>query len=231
MPGSDLDDGTPRSEAVAPAAGPANTVCALAERERDAELVRRAQAGELAAFDLLVTHHERRLHALARRITHHEHDAQDVTQQAFLSALKNLREFRGQASFSTWLLRIGTHAALKVLRKRHGLPTVSLEEKTELQNRCESVPHPEYLTDWRESTEQVVDRNEARRLLEAALNRLDDKHRLVFVLRDMEGMSVRETADSLGLSEANVKVRLLRARLQLRGHLSPFFGLQSHAGS
>ena len=219
------DPAPPRFEPVAPpSVVPSSVVCALTERAHDAELVRRAKAGELPAFESLVTRHQRRLYTLARRITKNEQDAEDVTQQTFLSALENLADFRGDASFSTWLLRIATHAALKVLRKRHGLPTVSLEENTELQDGRETVPHPEYLIDQRELPEHLVDRNETRRLVESALNRLDDKHRLVFVLRDIEGLSVRETADALGLSEGNVKIRLLRARLQLREHLSPAYG-------
>jgi RNA polymerase sigma-70 factor, ECF subfamily len=190
----------------------------------DAELVRRAQTGDLAAFELLATRHERRIYNAARRITGNEADAQDVTQQAFLSAIEHLDGFRGEAQFSTWLQRIATHAALKVLRKRRGLPTVSLEASTEPQEGYETVSHPEYIADWRESPEQLVHRHETNRLIEDALAELDDKHRLVFVLRDVEGLSVRETAEALGLSEVNVKVRLLRARLQLRERLTREFG-------
>lgn len=196
----------------------------MTEHPSDGELVRRAQAGELAAFETLATRHERRLYTLARRITSNEHDAEDVTQQTFLSALENLGGFRGEASFSTWLLRIATHAALKVLRKRNGLPTVSLEANTEPQDGTDTVPHPEYIADWRESPEELVHQNETRRLIDDALTRLDEKHRLVFLLRDVEGMSVRETSNVMGISEVNVKVRLLRARLQLREQLTQAFG-------
>jgi RNA polymerase sigma-70 factor (ECF subfamily) len=86
------------------------------------------------------------------------------------------------------------------------------------------MPHPEFIADWRQSPEELVHRNETRRLLEEALDQLDEKHRLVFLLRDVEGMSVRETAEALGLSEVNVKVRLLRARLQLREQLTRRLG-------
>lgn len=190
----------------------------------DADLVRRARAGASEAFEELVVRHERRVYTLALRIVQNPHDAEDVTQQAFLSALEGLARFREQASFATWLHRIATHAALKVLRKRRGLDTVSLEEATEPREDSEAVPHPEYIADWKQSPEQLVERNETQRLLDEALGQLDEKHRLVFVLRDVEGLSVRETAGALGLSEANVKVRLLRARLQLREHLTRAFG-------
>jgi RNA polymerase sigma-70 factor (ECF subfamily) len=190
----------------------------------DAELVRRAQEGELDAFEALANRYEQRVYSLALRMLRHEQDAEDVTQQTFLSAVENLGGFRGDASFATWLLRIATHAALKVIRKRKGLNTVSLEEATEPGDDYESIPHPEYIADWKQSPERLVHRNEIRRLLDEALAKLDEKHRLVFLLRDVEGLSVKETAEALGLSEANTKVRLLRARLQLREELTRTLG-------
>lgn len=190
----------------------------------DAELVRLAKAGSLEAFETLVIRHERQLYTLALRILQNPHDAEDVTQQAFLSALENLAGFREEASFATWLNRIATFAALKVIRKRKGLDTVSLEENTGPREDNDSIPHPEYIADWKQSPEQLVERNETRRLLDEALAQLDEKHRLVFLLRDVEGLSVKEAAEVLGLSEANVKVRLLRARLQLREQLTRSLG-------
>jgi RNA polymerase sigma-70 factor, ECF subfamily len=196
----------------------------MSEPVTDGELVRRAKAGELEAFELLAGRYSRKVYSLARRIVQQEQDAQDVTQQTFLSALEHLNSFREEASFSTWLLRVATHAALKVIRKRKGLPTVSLEANTEPQEGYDTVPHPEYIADWRESPEQLVGRNETSRLIDEALQELDEKHRAIFLLRDVEGLSVKETADALGISEANVKVRLLRARLQLRERLTQKFG-------
>ncbi len=190
----------------------------------DAELVQRAKAGELDAFEALTTRYERRVYSLALRMLRHEQDAEDVTQQAFLSALENLKGFRGEASFSTWLLRIASHAALKVIRKRKGLDTVSLDAATDTTDNPDTISHPEYIADWRQSPEQLVQNNEIRRLLEEALAQLDEKHRLVFLLRDVEGLSVKETAEALGLTEANTKVRLLRARLQLRELLTRTLG-------
>ena len=193
----------------------------------DAELVRRAKAGDLDAFEELVGRHERQIYTLALRILQNPHDAEDVTQQAFISALENLAGFRGESRFATWLYRIATHAALKIIRKRKGLDTVSLEEATELREDYDGIAHPEFITDWRQSPEELVHRNETQRLLDEALAQLDEKHRLVFLLRDVEGLSVRETAEALGLSEANVKIRLLRARLQLREQLTRYFGDES----
>ena len=190
----------------------------------DLELVRQAQAGDLDAFEALASRHEQRIYSLALRMLRQEQDAEDVTQQTFLSALEHLSGFRGEASFSTWLLRIASHAALKVIRKRKGLNTVSLDEATEPGGDYDSIPHPEYIADWRQSPERLVWNNEVRRLLDDALDQLDEKHRAVFLLRDVEGLSVKETADALDLSEANTKVRLLRARLQLREQLTRSLG-------
>jgi RNA polymerase sigma-70 factor, ECF subfamily len=190
----------------------------------DGELVQRAKAGALDSFEVLTTRYEKRIYSLAMRIVRQEQDAEDVTQQAFLSVVENLAKFREESSFATWLYRIATFAALKVIRKRKGLKTVSLEEATEPREDYDSIPHPEYIADWKQSPEQLVESNETRRLLEDALAKLDEKHRLVFLLRDVEGLSIKETADALGLSESNTKMRLLRARLQLREQLTQTLG-------
>ena len=189
----------------------------------DEALVTRARSGDLAAFEVLVTRYEKKVYALAWRILRDRHDAEDITQQTFMNAVEHLGGFREEARFSTWLFRIATYAALKVIRKRKGLDTVSLEAATE-PDATGSISRPEFIADWRDSPERLVEGREAGRLIEEALDQLDEKHRLVFLLRDVEGLSVRETAESLKISEANVKVRLLRARLQLRERLTRLFG-------
>jgi RNA polymerase sigma-70 factor (ECF subfamily) len=190
----------------------------------DTDLVLRAKGGDLDAFESLTSRYEQRVYALAFRMLRQQQDAQDVTQQTFLSAAEHLAGFCGDASFATWLLRITTHAALKVIRKRKGLNAVSLAEATQERNESDAIPHPEYIADWRQSPEELVELNETRQLLEQALAQLDEKHRLVFLLRDVGGFSVKETAEALGLTEANIKVRLLRARLQLRELLTHKLG-------
>ena len=190
----------------------------------DATLVIQAKAGDLAAFETLVSRYEGQVYALALRILRHPQDAQDATQQAFLSVIEHLTGFREESSFATWLMRIVTHAALKIIRKRRGLDTVSLEENTEPQDDTEAIAHPEYIADWSQSPEELAERNETARLIDSALEELDEKHRLVFILRDVEGFSIEETAAELGISQNNVKVRLLRARLRLREILTRAFG-------
>src|ERR1039457_1724759 len=135
----------------------------------DMELVQRAKKGDLDAFEALTNRYEQRVYSLALPMLRQEEDAEDVTQQAFLSAMENLGGFRGDASFSTWLLRIASHAALKVIRKRKGLDTISLEEATEEEDSYGSIPHPEYIADWKQSPEQLVQKHETQRLLDEAL--------------------------------------------------------------
>jgi RNA polymerase sigma-70 factor (ECF subfamily) len=193
----------------------------------DRLLVRAARGGDLGAFETLVHRHERRIYGLARRLTDSEHDAQDVTQQTFLSAVKNLAGFRGTAAFSTWLTTIAVHAALKLARKRRGLPTTSLDGAAEAGDDGR-VPHPIHIADWRETPDELAHRAETRQLLDAAIAELDPAHRAVFLLRDVEGFSVRDAARALGIGEGNVKVRLLRARLQLRERLTRVLGDDAH---
>ena len=191
--------------------------------ESETALVKAARQGDIDAFETLVTRHERRIYGLARHLTGSDEDAQDVTQQTFLDAMQHLDGFRETAAFSTWLTTIATHAALKVLRKRRGLPVISLDAATE-PDTDGHIPHPEFIADWRETPDQLAQRTETRQLLDAAIAELDVTHRAAFLLRDVEGLSVKETAEALGVSEGNVKVRLLRARLALRERLTRLFG-------
>ena len=197
------------------------------DKTTDCDLVRLAKGGDLAAFEALVTRHERRIYGLARRLTGSEEDAQDVTQQTFLNAMRKLDGFREDAAFSTWLATIAVNTALKVVRKRHGLPSTSLDAATEPGNDGH-IPHPEYIADWRETPDRLVQHAETRRLLDDAIAQLDPGHRAVFLLRDVESISVRDTAKALRISEANVKVRLLRARMKLRERLTREFGDAAH---
>ncbi len=121
----------------------------------DEQLVSRAQQGDLNAFETLATRYEQRVYSLVLRILRQEQDAEDATQQTFLSALENIKGFRREARFLTWLLRIASHAALKVIRKRKGLPTVSLDSGPDGSESEGAVPYPEYIADWRHSPEEL----------------------------------------------------------------------------
>jgi RNA polymerase sigma-70 factor (ECF subfamily) len=186
------------------------------------ELIARARGGDVAAFEALVAPHEQRLFALTRHLVGAE-DAADALQSGVLSALESFRGFRGESSFGTWLTRVVTNAALKLLRTRRSRPAVSLDA---LDDDAE-IPRPEFVADWREDPILTVERRELRGILDEAIGALPEIHRVVFVLRDVAGLSVAETARELDLSEANVKVRLLRARLALREKLTRKFGDES----
>ena len=186
-------------------------------------MVQRARNDDYQAFEQLVDRHEQRLFSLALGILRRPEDAEDVVQSTFLSALEHLDNFRGDASFATWISRIATNKALSVLRKRRGLPSVSLNEAGD-EDEYGSIPHPEYIADWREDPRRSFERRELRQILDAAIDSLADKYRVVFILRDVQGFDIQETARMLNLSPSNVKVRLLRARLALRERLTRVFG-------
>ena len=191
----------------------------------DLDLFRRARGGDFAAFEELVGRFQHRVYGLAVRMLGEPHDAEDVVQQTFLSLVEHLRDFREESAVAAWVLRIATNHALKLLRKRRGLPTVPLDTHPGGPDEgYADVPHPEFIAPWRDDPADLAARSEVRALIDRALSELDAKYRAAFVLRDVEGFSVRETADLLGISEANVKVRLLRARLALRERLTRVLG-------
>ena len=188
----------------------------------DAQWVALAREGDYEAFEHLVTQHEKSIYSLAMRILRRPEDAEDVVQQTFLSVLEQLQRFEGQSQFRTWLVRIATNHALKTLRKRRGLPAVSMESVSE--DDLTSLPHPQFIAPWRDEPGQVAQQHETRELLGKAMDELEDKYKLVFLLRDVEGLSTEETAEAMGISVPNVKVRLLRARLMLRERLTQVLG-------
>jgi RNA polymerase sigma-70 factor, ECF subfamily len=191
--------------------------------DADRPLVKQAKAGDFTALESLLLKYERQVFGVARRIVQQHQDAEEVTQQTFVSVLEHLDEFREQSQFRTWLLRIATNHALALLRKRAVRAGISLDDPIG-NDSYEDVPHPEYIAVWREMPEQIAERHEVRRHLDDALAALDEKYRVVFVLRDIEELSTRDTADVLGISQEAVKVRLLRARLMLRERLTRLFG-------
>ncbi len=190
----------------------------------DSELVGKAVAGDLDAFEELVDRHEKRIYTLAKRIVGSREEAEDVTQQAFLNAMTHLKGFRGESSFATWITAIATNQALKIIRSRKMHPTTSLDAATDQNDETGAIPHPEYIADWRQHPAMLADRNEKQALIEECMAELNENLRTVFLLRDVEGLSVRETAQALEISENNVKVRLLRARMKLREKLNRILG-------
>lgn len=189
----------------------------------DLALMRRARTGDYKAFTQLVERFQPRVYALARRIVPQVGDAEDVVQQTFLSMIEHLDSYREEASVAAWVLRIASNHALKLLRRQRTRHEVGLDAP-DGNDHYASLPHPDYIAQWRDTPDELAQRHEVQVLLAQALTELDEKYRLIFVLRDLEGLSIRDTAHITGLTETTVKVRLLRARLQLRERLTQALG-------
>jgi RNA polymerase sigma-70 factor, ECF subfamily len=188
----------------------------------DLELVHASKNGDVAAFGQLISKYDRKLLRIAQSVTHNREDAQDVVQEAFLKAFQNLGQFREESQFSTWLIRITLNQSLMKLRKQRAGREVPLDE--EFQADEDVVPRE--VQDWAPNPEQLYWASELRDILINALNELRPIVRTVFVLRDIEGLSTDQTAEVLDLSQAAVKARLWRARLQLRESLNKYFSKQ-----
>ena len=184
---------------------------------REQELIRRIQQGEPEKFYELIRPFERRVYAAAFAILRNQADAEDVAQEAILKAFANLRQFRAEARFSTWLIQIAVNEARMRRRKDHA---DVMEPIGELQDD-EGAYTPRDFADWRELPSEALERREVRELLREALDSLGSKYRDVFVLRDVQHLSIAEVSAALGISVASVKTRLLRARLMLRDLLAP----------
>jgi RNA polymerase sigma-70 factor (ECF subfamily) len=184
------------------------------------DLIRRVLNGEADTFYELVRPYERAVFFAALALVKNSADAEEVAQEAVLKAFKNLARFRQEAKFSTWLIQICINEAKMRLRKdrRHLYESMDHGSKGE---DGDYTPHD--FADWREIPSEALEQRELREALTKALDSLPEKYRTVLILRDVQHLSINETARALGLSEANVKTRLCRARLQMRDALAPSF--------
>jgi RNA polymerase sigma-70 factor, ECF subfamily len=183
---------------------------------RELELIAKVQRGQREFFYELVRPYEKRIYSAALAILHNEADAEDAAQEAVLKAFANIQKFRAEARFSTWLIQITVNEAL--MRRRRAR-TVVMEAFDEPREE-DGAYAPRDFADWREIPSEALERKEVRQKLAQALATLDPKYREVFVLRDVEQLNIQETAETLGISVASVKTRLLRARLMLRDLLA-----------
>ena len=177
------------------------------------------RAGDRGEFARLVDRYSGPLYRLALNMLGNPRDAEDVLQNTFLKVFQHLDEFEGRSSLSTWLYRIASNEALMLMRKQR--PEISFSEME--QEDKDSDYEPVQFTDWHNLPEEELLSSESRAALDQAIQRLPVIYRIVFVLRDIEGLSIRETSQALDLSETAVKTRLLRARLRLRDELSLFY--------
>ena len=174
--------------------------------------------GRNELFYQLIQPYERSIYYAAYSILRNEADAEDVAQEAALKALKYLKGFRRESKFSTWLVQITINEARMKLRKDRRSIYESLND-TEDKEEGDYIPKD--FADWREIPSESLQRKELHNALKRALDSLATIYREVLILRDVEQLSIAETAEALGISEANVKTRLLRARLQMRDALAP----------
>lgn len=181
----------------------------------ESELVRAARSGDQSAFEALVKANQAMAYQLAYRMTGNPEDAADLTQEAFLNAWRGLSAFDGRASFSTWLYRLTSNACIDFLRreKRRVSLSMTLEDEEDEEGRQAQLPDSRY------SPERELEKKEAAEAVRRGLAALSDEHREVLVLRELEGLSYTEIAQTLSLEEGTVKSRIARARLALREFL------------
>ena len=196
-----------------------STATSVGSFEQD--LIARVQAGQADAFYELVRPYERAVFLSALSLTKNDADAEEVAQEAMLKAFKNIAGFRREAKFSTWLIQIAINEAKMKIRKNRRHLYDSIDEP---QTSDDGDYIPKDFADWREIPSEALERKELRDALASALNSLPEKYRTVMMLRDVQQLSIAETAQILGISEANVKTRLSRARLQMRDALASGFG-------
>ena len=189
-----------------------------APEDEDLPLLDRALAGDTQAFEDLVRRHECRVFRTALALTGNKEDAEEALQDTFVNVYQHLGEFRRDARFTTWLTRIAINAALHKIRYRR--ESLSLDDPD--IHEAEFLPHR--LENWRADPEQLYATEEVRRIVREAIIALPPIYRIVFVLRDIAGMSTVEAAEALGLTIAALKSRLLRGRLMIREALAGRFG-------
>ncbi|GAP06307.1 RNA polymerase sigma factor, sigma-70 family [Anaerolinea thermolimosa] len=177
------------------------------------------KAGDKAELARMVELYSEPIYRLGLKMLGSEQDAEDVLQETFMKALRSIQQFEGRSSISTWLYRIAMNEIFLTLRKKK-----PMEESLDgYDSDSEEPEKPKEIIDWCCLPENELMNAEVRKTMSQAIEKLSPALRSVFILRDMNHLSVKETADALGISEAAVKTRLLRARLQLREDLSVYF--------
>jgi RNA polymerase sigma-70 factor (ECF subfamily) len=184
-------------------------------------LLQGLRAGEKSACACMLKHYSGPMYAVALRIVQDQDEAEEVLQEAFISACDKIGSFEGRSKLSTWLYRITTNAALMHLRRRRA-DTVSLDEP-QVTDTGDFVPRE--LGSWTVEPSQEALSGELRQVMEEAVRALPESLRTAFVLRDIQGLNTEETAQILGISPGAVKVRLHRARLQLREQLAGYLAV------
>jgi RNA polymerase sigma-70 factor (ECF subfamily) len=182
------------------------------------EIVSRAKKGDRKAFSQLVNTYSERVYNLALRILRNNEDAEDILQETFLTVLEKFDTFDGRSSFFTWIYRIATNASLMKLRRKRIVYT-EFPDNPDLERNIEERA----FIDWTQNPVNDIQDKELKNILDKSINELSEIYRTVFILRDLEFLSIKDTSKILEISEENVKIRLRRARLFLRDKLSNYF--------
>jgi RNA polymerase sigma-70 factor, ECF subfamily len=183
--------------------------------EDDLTLVRATKRGHASAFEKLVSKHDRKLLRIAHSVTHNREEAEAAVQEAFCKAYQRLDQFHESAKFSTWLIHILLNEALRLRTAK--------EESLDRDAQSDSDIFPKDVADWSHNPKELYSAAVFREILIKCLLRLPPALRIIFVLRDIEELSIDDTGEVLGLSPVAIKARLLRARLQLRERLTRYF--------
>jgi RNA polymerase sigma-70 factor, ECF subfamily len=189
----------------------------------EAQMIASILAGDRELFHKLIQPYELSVYRMAMSFVKNETEAEDVAQEAFLNAFRALANFRGESKFSTWLISITLNEARRRMRRQSMARMESLDEPPEEGGKVS----PALLRDWREIPSEALERKEVRTLLQEAIGHLSPIYREVLVLRDIEELSIEETAGALAISISSVKVRLHRARIMLQKELAPKLKLAS----
>lgn len=184
----------------------------------ETEIVRKAKDGNQQAIAELVVTYSDRIYNLALRILRNREDAEDVLQETFLTVIQKLNTFDGRSNFFTWIYRIATNASLMKLRKKK-LVFTDPPENPDMGTRHED----EKFVDWSQDPSFNIQNKEIKKIIDSSINQLSDIYRSVFILRDIEDLSIKETSKILDITEENVKIRLRRARLFLREKISEYY--------
>ena len=182
------------------------------------KLVELAKQGDKAAISQLVNKYSERIYNLSLRILRNREEAEDILQETFITVIEKLHSFDGRSSFFTWIYRIATNASLMRLRKKK-LVFQQISDDPDFQESVES----RVFIDWSQDPSINIFDRETKAKIDSAINKLSDIYRSVFILRDIEGLSIKETSAILNITEENVKIRLRRARQYLRDYLSDYF--------
>ena len=190
-------------------------------REIEEALVKDFQAGNLDAYDKIVELYQKRIYALSFNLMRNQMDAQDVAQEVLLTLFKKIHTFQGKSAFSSWVYRITLNSSYMKLRSKKKEPKISIDEL--LPSFNSTGFQQEKVQDWSENTESLLFTNETREIINKAVGLLPEKEKVVFLLRDVEGLSTEKVSEVLDLTIPAVKSRLHRARLFLRKKLSGYF--------